>query len=230
MSIDGITGTTPSPATTTGSTQLQGTKDEFLRLFMAQLQHQDPFAPTSGADMVAQLAQLSSVEQAKQTNAMLADLATAQNAVANANLASLVGRDCSATASGFSIGAGDASGTPPPLDISTTSPTKGASVVIKDASGKEVRRIPIPDGSMSTSIAWDGKNATGGALPAGDYQISVEPGGTASTINASWHGRVDAVELTANGPRLRMGGLLLLPGDIHTIGNQAAVTASKATP
>ncbi|HEU4612714.1 MAG TPA: flagellar hook capping FlgD N-terminal domain-containing protein, partial [Kofleriaceae bacterium] len=91
MSIDGITGTSSSTATTTSSTQLQGTKDEFLRLFMAQLQHQDPFAPTSGADMVAQLAQLSSVEQAKQTNAMLADLATAQNAVANANLASLVG-------------------------------------------------------------------------------------------------------------------------------------------
>jgi chemotaxis response regulator CheB len=35
---------------------------------------------------------------------------------------------------------------------------------------------------------------------------------------------VDAVELTANGPRLRMGGVLLAPGDIHTIGNQAAGT------
>jgi flagellar basal-body rod modification protein FlgD len=222
MSIDGITGTSTSTATTTGSTQLQGTKDEFLRLFMAQLQHQDPFAPTSGADMVAQLAQLSSVEQAKQTNAMLADLATAQNAVANANLASLVGRDCSATAAGFTVDA--TGGTPPPLEVTTTSPTKGASVVITDENGKEVRRIPIADGSMSATIAWDGKNAAGGALPAGNYRISVEPGSTASTIDASWRGRVDAVELTANGPRLRIGGLLLAPGDIHTIGNQAAVT------
>jgi len=221
MSIDGITGTTGTAAPT-NSTQLKGTKDEFLRLFMAQLQHQDPFAPTSGADMVAQLAQLSSVEQAKQTNAMLADLATAQNAVANANLASLVGRDCNATAESFSIDA--TGGTPPPLDISTTSPTKGAAVVITDANGKEVRRIPIPDGTTATSITWDGKNASGGALPAGNYNISVEAGTSTSTINASWSGRVDAVELTPNGPRLRMGGVLLSPGDIHTIGNQTAAT------
>jgi len=219
MSIDSITGTTPA-STAQNSTQIKGTKDEFLRLFMAQLQHQDPFAPTSGADMVAQLAQLSSVEQAKQTNAMLADLTAAQNAVANANLASLVGRDCNATADGFSIDA--TGGAPPPLDISTSSPTKGASLVITDENGKEVRRIPIPDGTTATSIAWDGKTQTGGALPAGSYKISVEAGKSTSAINASWSGRVDAVELTANGPRLRMGGILLVPGDIHTIGNQSA--------
>lgn len=221
MSIDRITGTPPA-STPHNGTQLQGTKDEFLRLFMAQLQHQDPFAPTSGADMVAQLAQLSSVEQAKQTNAMLADLTAAQNAVANANLASLVGRECNATADGFSIDA--TGGTPPPLDITTSSPTKGASLVITDENGKEVRRIPIPDGTTATSIAWDGKTASGGALPAGSYKISVEAGTSTSTINASWSGRVDAVELTANGPRLRMGGILLVPGDIHTIGTQSAAT------
>ncbi len=219
MSIDRITGAA-SPAPAGSNTQLQGTKDEFLRLFMAQLQHQDPFAPTSGADMVAQLAQLSSVEQAKQTNAMLADLATAQNAVANANLASLVGRDARATAAGFSIDS--TGGTPPPLELSTTSPTKGASLVITDESGKEVRRIPIPDGTTSTSLAWDGKSASGGPMPPGDYQISVDAGKSSSQINVSWSGRVDAVELTANGPRLRMGGVLLAPGDIHTIGNQSA--------
>jgi flagellar basal-body rod modification protein FlgD len=221
MSIDRITGTS-APASPGGGTVLAGTKDEFLRLFMAQLQHQDPFAPTSGADMVAQLAQLSSVEQAKQTNAMLADLAAAQNAVANANLASLVGRQASATAARFSMD--PAGGMPPPLAVSTTSPTKGASLVITDASGKEVRRIPIPDGTTTTSIAWDGKTAAGSALPPGDYHISIEAGTTASQIQVSWSGRVDAVELTANGPRLRMGGVLLAPGDIHTIGNQAAGT------
>jgi flagellar basal-body rod modification protein FlgD len=221
MTIDRITGTS-TPASPGGGTVLHGTKDEFLRLFMAQLQHQDPFAPTSGADMVAQLAQLSSVEQAKQTNAMLAELAAAQNAVANANLASLVGRQASATAAGFSVDA--SGGTPPPLEVSTTSPTKGASLVITDASGKEVRRIPIPDGTTATSIAWDGKTAAGTVLPPGDYRVTVEAGTTASQIQVSWSGRVDAVELTANGPRLRMGGVLLAPGDIHTIGNQAAGT------
>jgi flagellar basal-body rod modification protein FlgD len=211
MTIDSITNTTSGQPATTSNTQLKGSKDEFLRLFMAQLQHQDPFAPTSGADMVAQLAQLSSVEQAKETNAMLADLATAQAAVANANLASLVGRQCNATASTFSVD--KAGGSPPPLEISTSAPTKGASIVISDENGKEIRRVPIPDGSTRTSLAV-------GTLPAGNYQVTVDAGKSTASINASWSGRVDAVELTAEGPRLRMGGVLLLPGDIHTIGNQ----------
>lgn len=219
MSIDRITGT-PSPQPTSSGTMLHGTQDEFLRLFMAQLQHQDPFAPTSGADMVAQLAQLSTVEQAKQTNAMLAELATAQHALANANLASLVGRDARATAAGFTIDR--AGGTPPPLEVSTTSPTKGAAIVIEDADGKEVRRIPIPDGTTSTSLAWDGKTADGSALPPGSYRISIDAGKTTSQIDVSWSGRVDALELTAHGPRLRMGSVLLAPGDVHTIGNSSA--------
>src|SRR5690349_15988750 len=192
MSITGISSATQS-TDTTSTPGMRGTQDEFLKLFMAQLQYQDPFAPTSGADMVAQLAQLSSVEQAKQTNDTLADLATAQNAVANANLASLVGRTCNATAAGFAID--ETGGTPPPLDVTSATPTKGASIVITDESGKEVRRIPIPDGTTKTSIAWDGKDASGQPVKPGAYSISVDGGTSASPVTASWTGRVDSLEL-----------------------------------
>ncbi len=226
MSITGVSSSTQS-TDTTSTPGMKGTKDEFLKLFMAQLQHQDPFAPTSGADMVAQLAQLSSVEQAKQTNEMLADLATAQNAVANANLASLVGRTCNATAANFSID--ETGGTPPPLDIKTASPTKEAAIVITDANGKEVRRIPIPDGSTQASIAWDGKDASGAAVKPGSYSISVDAGKSTSQVNASWNGRVDSLELTAAGPRLRIGGVLIAPGDIHTIGSSNTIGSEAAT-
>lgn len=222
MSIDGITAPT-APTTPTGSGGvLKGTQDEFLKLFMAQLQYQDPFAPTSNAEMVGQLAQLSSVEQAKQTNMQLADLASAQAAVANANLASLVGRDCNANIGGFSVdGTG---GAPPPMNVTSANPTKGAAMVITDANGKEIRRIPIPDGTTSATLAWDGKDANGAPVAKGSYSMSVDKGTSTSEITASWAGRVDAVELTANGPRLRIGGLLLAPGDIHTIGPESIDT------
>ncbi len=219
MSISGVSGADPTTTSTgTSSTQLSGTKDEFLKLFMAQLQHQDPFAPTSGADMVAQLAQLSAVEQAKTTNDQLASLAGAQEAAATASLSTLVGRDCNATLNTFGIDQGEVGRKAyPPIDISAAGPTKGASVVITDADGKEIQRIPIADGTKATTIAWDGKDKSGQPLKAGTYKISID-GGSSPEITASWHGKVDAVELTANGPRLRMGDLLLAPGDIRTIG------------
>jgi len=220
------TPTSTAAAVTTSGTGLKGSKDEFLKLFMAQLQHQDPFAPTSGADMVAQLAQLSSVEQAKQTNDQLADLAASQSAVANAGLSNLVGRSCSASLGAATLdGKG---GAPPPIEIASSTPTKGAAIVVTDAQGKELRRIEIPDGSRTTIAAWDGKDSNGNPVKAGTYQIQVDSGQTGSSITALWSGRVDAVELTSEGPRLRMGSLLLMPADIRTIGTQHGPTGQES--
>ena len=229
--IDALSQAPATPATTptsAASGNVKGTKDEFLKLFMAQLQHQDPFAPTSGADMVAQLAQLSSVEQAKQTNEQLAELAAQQASAASAGLATLVGRDCSAAASTFQI---DRAGgqTVPPIDVTAASPMKGASLVIENAEGKEVRRLPIPDGATSSTVAWDGKDASGNLLASGAYKIKVDAGKTTSDITSQWRGRVDAVELTPDGARLRMGGLLLAPSEIRTIGASGATTTSTTT-
>lgn len=227
MSIDAINPTT-GPTSTGPSGQLQGSKDEFLKLFMAQLQHQDPFAPTSGADMVAQLAQFSSVEQAKQTNTQLADLAASQASAASAGLSSLIGRDCNANVGTFSVD-GKAGGLPPPIDLASTTPTKGASLVIKDAQGKEVRKIPIPDGTTAGQILWNGLDANGKPMAAGTYQMSIDQGTSTSnsTLTAQWHTRVDAVELTTEGPRLRMGNILLAPGDIRTIGSSTTTKGAQ---
>lgn len=216
MSITGITSTTTATDAAPAGGPMRGTKDEFLKLFMAQLQHQDPLDPKSGADMVAQLAQFSAVEQAQQTNAQLAELGAAQASNASASLSNLVGRACGGVAGDFAIDRPGA--TPPPLEITATGPMKGASVEIVDANGKTVRTIPIADGRSSTTVAWDGKDAYGRPLPAGNYRISVAGGATPGEIESRWRGTIDAVELTTGGPRLRMGGVLLAPSDIRTIG------------
>jgi flagellar basal-body rod modification protein FlgD len=222
MNITSTTATAPTttPTSTPTSGALTGSKDEFLKLFMAQLEHQDPLDPKNGADMVAQLAQFSSVEQAQQTNQHLIDLAAAQSSTSSASLANLVGRTCNATAASFQL---DRGGAAPALQVTATGAMTGASVVVTDDSGKEIRRLAIPSGASSTQITWDGATASGAPAPAGNYHITVDPGTTSATITSQWHGRVDAIELTGDGPRLRMGGVLLAPGDIRTIGQTTAV-------
>jgi flagellar basal-body rod modification protein FlgD len=185
---------------------------------MAQLEHQDPLNPQNGADMVAQLAQFTSVEQATETNQHLADLASAQAATSSASLSSLVGRDCNAAAGDFQL---DRGGAAPPIQLTATSAMSGASVVITSGDGKELRRIAVPAGTASAQIAWDGNDASGSPLPPGSYHLAVEPGTTTGAIAAQWHGRVDAIELGATGTRLRMGGILVGPRDIQTIGQSS---------
>jgi flagellar basal-body rod modification protein FlgD len=221
MKIDSTSVTTSASPSPAGA--LTGSKDEFLKLFMAQLQHQDPFDAKSGADMVAQLAQFSSVEQATQTNQHLVDLANAQAATSSASLSNLVGRDCNADAADFQL---DRGGVPPPLQISSTTALTGAAVVITDDAGKEIRRLAVPGGTTSAQVAWDGNDAAGRPIAPGGYHIAIEPGKTTGEISSQWHGRVNAVELTPDGSRLRMGGVLLLPAGIRTIG----LTSDLTTP
>jgi flagellar basal-body rod modification protein FlgD len=64
-------------------------KDDFLKLFVAQLQHQDPMSPMDNDQMVAQMSQLSSVEQLTNLAASNAGMA---KALAHSNAVGLIGR------------------------------------------------------------------------------------------------------------------------------------------
>jgi flagellar basal-body rod modification protein FlgD len=64
-------------------------KDDFLKLFVTQLQHQDPMSPMDNDQMVAQMSQLSTVEQL--TNMASANAVMAQTQ-AQSSAVALIGR------------------------------------------------------------------------------------------------------------------------------------------
>ena len=91
-----ISSTTPIPATTAAHTAAgSGTaalsnpnatldKDGFLKLFITQLQHQDPSAPMDASESVAQMAQFSMVEgmnNMQTTNSSIASSLNTSSAV-----------------------------------------------------------------------------------------------------------------------------------------------------
>ena len=222
--IDGVSTGAESATSGADATHLSGTKDEFLKLFMAQLQNQDPLSPKNGSDMVAQLAQFSSVEQQTQTNSQLAALAASQSSTANASLSSLVGRNCQASLGNVTI---DDPTNIPPIEVSSTGPINGASVVIKDSSGTEIRRIAIP--STGGPVKWDGRDASGNLVKQGSYAMSVDTGTTTTAITANWQHVIDSVQLGATGSTLKMGGIEISPGSVTSIGATANTTADAIT-
>src|SRR6266436_3662033 len=59
---------------------------DFLKLLMAQMQHQDPMSPMSGTDFTAQLAQFSSLQGIQQLNTNISSMLLLQGLTQGANL------------------------------------------------------------------------------------------------------------------------------------------------
>jgi flagellar basal-body rod modification protein FlgD len=101
--MDPITNTTAAtaPATTTASSKSASTaiagalgKDDFLKLFVAQLQHQDPSNPMEDKEFMSQMASFSTLEQI--TNMAKANQNVAQSLQLSQSVA-LIGRTVSWT-------------------------------------------------------------------------------------------------------------------------------------
>ncbi|GAV22566.1 flagellar hook capping FlgD N-terminal domain-containing protein [Carboxydothermus pertinax] len=99
--IGEVSSVTSQVATTNSSTsKLNMDKDAFLKIFLAQLQYQDPLNPANGTEFIAELAQFGMLEQ-------LANLADALNQLLQfeqkAQAASLIGKTVKIAGNGNSL-------------------------------------------------------------------------------------------------------------------------------
>ena len=80
-----VTGASTTGAQTNETDLANVGKDEFLKLLVAQLQHQDPLNPLKNEEFVAQLATFSSLEQLISINKAVTKLAEGSEGQVNAS-------------------------------------------------------------------------------------------------------------------------------------------------
>src|SRR5689334_2336173 len=110
--IDALT--TPAATPTNATGEATPTHEEFLKLFVAELQNQDPLKPRDGSEMVAEMAQFAGLEQTAGINSRLDAIAAQQASSGRSQLLGLVGHKVEASASSITT---TGSGTMPPIDI-----------------------------------------------------------------------------------------------------------------
>ncbi len=193
------------------------TQNEFLRLFVAQLQHQNPLSPLEPNELTAQLAQFSSLEQLTGINQRLDNLADVSQKSTDSGLLGLIGR--AVTFDGRRLGLAD--GESVPVDYTLA---EGAAVTatVRNAEGELVRQIELgTQGVGPQRFAFDGKNDRGIALPDGVYTLELKalaPGAkTPKTLELTTRALVDGVDLTVEPPVLLAGGVRLTLDQVRQV-------------
>jgi len=196
-------------STTAAATMKQSTgvnKDDFLKLFVTQLQNQDPLNPQDSSQFIAQLAQLTQVEQAYNTTQGISQLQKAMENSTNLTAASFIGREILAEGDRIALTAGKSA----QLQFRLDHAAESLALEIKDPSGQPVRMIKTGNWlSGDTSIEWDGKDNNGRQLPAGTYTYSITAANTDGSTFAGTplvKGKVDGVKLEGSKPYLVSGG------------------------
>lgn len=146
-------------------------KDDFLKLFVAQLQHQDPLNPDDGAEMASKLAQFNSLEQMMNVNKTLEKMSDSQNSEKSSRLVNYINREVTTTGGQVRLGQGKlVSDSSYELSKDATS----ATLQIRDGAGSVVFEKPLGSLKAGTHrLNWDGKSVDGQPLGDGTYSYSL---------------------------------------------------------
>ncbi len=178
QSLSNLAARTPTAAAAErSSAALTADFDTFLQMLTAQARYQDPLEPIDSTEYAAQLAQFSMVEQQVKTNESLMALAYQMGQSGFVDMSGWVGMEARAVAP-VAFEGQSVTITPWP-DGSADE----AFLVVMDANGDEVSRLPIP--VSNATIEWRGETADGALLPVGQYSFAVESRRDGDVLNLS---------------------------------------------
>jgi flagellar basal-body rod modification protein FlgD len=145
-------------------------REDFLNLLVAQLQHQDPLQPMEGTEFVTQLAQFSSVEQLLQINERLGLIEVGQASAVNSQATALVGRQVTVRADAVQVTEQHVEDESAPIRIELDGEAESVTVTITNEFGRVVGTVSAQSlGPGSHELAWNGE------LPdPGTYRLSVD--------------------------------------------------------
>ena len=212
------TTTDPTSAAAAMKKSLGMNKDDFMKLFIAQLQYQDPLKPQDPSAMLDQLSQLSLVEQSYNSNTALTNLLVAQNNSISLTAVSFIGKDVKAYGNSASF---DGS-TPPVLEFNLPQSATSTQVAIVNEAGQTVRTATLGSSDAGdNSFSWDGRDNSGALLPAGAYTFAVTAiSASGSAISATTYttGKIDGVNLSGSTPQLTIGAASVALSDVISMG------------
>ncbi|MFH1129718.1 MAG: flagellar hook capping FlgD N-terminal domain-containing protein [Pseudomonadota bacterium] len=209
-------GVTDSMTATDAASSVIG-KEDFLKLLVAQLAHQDPLEPMENTAFVAQLAQFSSLEQLMSVNSNLGLMQMAQISMTNSQVAGLIGKEIEAKGDKIQLSkAGSVD-----VNYELKGDAETVTVKISTQDGKLIRTLELgkQDAGMN-SATWDGRDSIGNPMPNGTYDVQISAksaDGTSLEVSTYFKGVVTGVSYSGGIPMLEVGDNKVQVGDVIAV-------------
>jgi flagellar basal-body rod modification protein FlgD len=192
-------------------------QQEFLTLFIAQLQNQDPLNPLDVNGLTSQLAQFSSLEQLYNINGAVQGLGEAMASRDEIDPVSLLGADVTVGGDGIEMAGGEATS----LLLDVPQGATGLQIAVEGPGGVVVRTIDLgtpPPGDME--FVFDGKDDRGLPVLDGLYTARVsgrDEAGESLSIESFVQGTVTGIDMRGESPVLLLGERRVALGDVRSI-------------
>lgn len=189
-------------------------RNEFLKLFMAQLKNQDPLEPQDGSEMIGQLAQFSTVEGIQNLQKSFDNLAGALQSSQTLQATSLIGKKIQIASNNNNLTEdGSIYGT-----IELPRSVADLYLTVEDTTGKLIDRVPLgTHAAGDLDFVWHGKDYEGNPVPPGKYVFKAQAliDGKPESFNTFMFANVDSVSIdrAANNVYLNVAGFGTLTMD-----------------
>jgi flagellar basal-body rod modification protein FlgD len=203
-------------STTTATTAASGTKsalgkDDFLKMMIAQLKHQDPLNPMDGTAFTAQLAQFSSLEQLQNINSQMTSFTQQQQTLGNSQAVNFIGKQVLATGNTVSV-----NGNPVTLGYNLAGDAVSGQVQIYDANGQLVNTLSFTNQKQGlNSMTWNPPSSAKGTY---SFAVSaLDRSGKSVSASTVTQGTVTGVNFHDSATYLNVGGQEVGLADIVSV-------------
>jgi flagellar basal-body rod modification protein FlgD len=188
---------------------------DFLKLMTAQMRNQDPFDPVDNTQMVAQMAQFSSLAGITEMSSTLKAIADKLGATSASEGMAYIGRTV-LTAGDTAFGRVKADGTGGGIAgaVELGAAATDVTVTISDARGQILHSRSLgPQVAGTISYDWDGKDLSGADAGVGPFTVRIGGQNAGKAVPATglvW-APVESVSTAGGAPVLNLPGLGAVP-------------------
>ncbi len=190
-------------------------KDDFLKLLLVELEHQDPTSPMDSEKILAQTSQLATLEAQQNTNDVMNNFASQFALSQNMNAVSAIGKQAKMDNS-LVLEDGKESR----FDLYFSEDIQSGSVEIYDQNEKIVKTINLDAQSGgSLQFTWDGKDDNSNQMEAGNYKVIAKYTSPDGNNHQSEYGtyKIESVKFEESQALVKLGGQYIPFSEIKEI-------------